>query len=460
MSESVARKAPPRLPGWVSRAARAAAPLLPVGPALVAAEAVADRAPTKIRQKVANVALSDQWSKVASTPRTTARGSADLRPASPPPSKGARPPGLHLLNPIGLSLEAQRRSGPVVAQVARSSAEWLEQRANDSGRSPYLKLGLGRLTGVLDGVGSAAEGGAALADWQIGLMNGDPETCRGTLKTAQTGLYLEGELKERAGQALEESPIPGVSMLGRLTRQAGAVEKKLGGGDPTRERIRQGARGARELLKDKLQALRSNPVFEGARLWGRLDFEMAVAAVPAGVGKTGTVGRGLQKLERAWPTEISEPIVSRGAGGLRRSPSLELDSQTVARLEKEFEEVGGDPTVLRFNEGPRTAYVDAKDVIYVRGDVLPQEGALHPRSIMSSRAVMAHEWTHRRYRGTPLEPGSWNDEFRASYMAAKDCPGLSEVERMHLIQDAMFRAREAGVPVRPNASMRRTLYGY
>lgn len=457
MSESVARKAPPRLPGWVSRAARAAAPLLPVGPALVAAEAVADRAPPKIRQKVANVALSDQWSKVASTPRTTARGWADLRS----PSKGARAPGLHLLNPVGLSLEAQRRSGSVVAQVARSSAEWLEQRANDSGRSPYLKLGLGRLTGVLDGVGSAAEGGASLADWQIGLMSGDPETYRGALKTAQTGLYLEGELKERAGKALEESPIPGVSMLGRLTRQAGAVEKKLGGGDPTGERIRQGARGARELLKDKLQALRSNPVFEGGRLWGRLDFEMAVAAVPAGeAGKVGTAGRGLQKLERPWPTVISEPIVSRGAGGLRRSPFFELDGQTMARIEKEFEEIGGDPSVLRFNEGKQTGYVDSADVIRVRGDILPQEGALHPRSIMSSRAVMAHEWTHRRYRGTPLAPGAWNDEFRASYMAAKDCPGLTEIERMHLIQDAVLRAQEAGVPIRHNAFMRRTLYGY
>lgn len=311
MSESVARKAPPKFPGWVNRVARAAAPLSPIGPALAVAEAVADRAPPKIRQKVTNVALSDHWRKVASTPRMTARGSADLGPESPSPAKRAIAPGLHLVNPIGLSLEAQRRSGPVVAQVARSSAEWLEQKANDSGRSPYLKLGLGRLTGVLDGVASAAKGGAALADWQIGLMNGDPETYRGTLKTAQTGLYLEGELKERAGQALEESRIPGATILGRLTRQAGAVEKKLGGGDPTRERIQLMAHGACELLKEKLEALRSNPVFEGGRLWGRLDFEMAVAAVPVGeVGKTGAVGRGLRELE-------SSPVLLSKRGCLR-----------------------------------------------------------------------------------------------------------------------------------------------
>ncbi|GMU56415.1 MAG: hypothetical protein AMXMBFR33_55610 [Candidatus Xenobia bacterium] len=90
------------------------------------------------------------------------------------------------------------------------------------------------------------------------------------------------------------------------------MEKKLGGGDPTGERIRQGAHGARELLSDKLQALRSNPVFEGGRLCGRLDFEMAMVAVPAGeAGKVGTAGRGLQKLESA-PVLFSERGCLRG----------------------------------------------------------------------------------------------------------------------------------------------------
>ncbi len=460
MSESIARKAPPKISGWV---ARAAARLSPVGPALAVAQVVADRIPPKIRQKVANVALSDQWRQTAQAHRPTVRASAALTAPKP---QAAKPFSmLHLLSPTALPLELQRQAAPVLTKYARSGADWLEQKADEPGRNTYCKLGLGRLAGILDGAGSATEGSGALANWQIGLLDGDSETYRATFETArnaaQTKLYLEGELKDRAGQLLEESSIPGASALGRLSRQLGALEKKVGGGDEVRERIRQGALGARELLLDKLQALRANPVFEGGRLWGRLDYEIALSALPVGeVGKVGPVGRGLQKFERPWPAEISEPIISRGAGGLRRSPSVELDRQTVARLQKEFEEVGGDSSVLRFNEGPRTSYVDAKDVVYVRGDVLPDEGALHPRSIMSSRAAMAHESIHRRYRGTRLEPGAWNDEFRASYLAAKTCPGLSEVDRMHLIQDAALRAQEAGVPIRPNAFMRRTLYGY
>jgi hypothetical protein len=112
----------------------------------------------------------------------------------------------------------------------------LAGRREPAVRGTFLKLGLGRLAGVLDGIGSTAEGGGALAAGQIGLMNGDPKTYRSTLKAAQavaqTGLYLQGELQERAGQAMAESPIPGGGALGYLTRQVGALEKKLGGGDP------------------------------------------------------------------------------------------------------------------------------------------------------------------------------------------------------------------------------------
>lgn len=56
--------------------------------------------------------------------------------------------------------------------------------------------------------------------------------------------------------------------------------------------------------------------------------------------------------------------------------------------------------------------------------------------------------------------GSWNDEFRASYMVAKNAPNLSEIDRYHLIQGAISRAQEAGVSIRPNEFMRRILYGY
>lgn len=79
---------------------------------------------------------------------------------------------------------------------------------------------------------------------------------------------------------------------------------------------------------------------------------------------------------------------------------------------------------------------------------------------MSPRAVLAHEYYgHRANRNTTVEPNSWNDEFRASYMAAKNAPGLSDEDRYYLIQDAIDRASEANVKIRYNQFMKEVLYG-
>ena len=79
---------------------------------------------------------------------------------------------------------------------------------------------------------------------------------------------------------------------------------------------------------------------------------------------------------------------------------------------------------------------------------------------MSERAVLAHEYYgHRTHRGTTLEKGSWNDEFRASYTAAKICPNLTDEDRRYLILDAIERAKEAGINIRYNDFIRRVLYG-
>jgi hypothetical protein len=79
---------------------------------------------------------------------------------------------------------------------------------------------------------------------------------------------------------------------------------------------------------------------------------------------------------------------------------------------------------------------------------------------MSTRAVLAHELGHQRYSGTRVPIGAWNDEFRASYWAAKNAPGLSHAERADLIRDAILRANEANVPIKLNDFMKRILYGY
>lgn len=50
--------------------------------------------------------------------------------------------------------------------------------------------------------------------------------------------------------------------------------------------------------------------------------------------------------------------------------------------------------------------------------------------------------------------------FRASYFAAIDAPNLSDAERQSLMRDALDRAKEAGVKLDLNETMRRILYGY
>ncbi|MBU6951968.1 hypothetical protein, partial [Hahella sp. HN01] len=174
----------------------------------------------------------------------------------------------------------------------------------------------------------------------------------------------------------------------------------------------------------------------------------------------------------AFPTKITARFVIGEADGVpdstrfiqgngaRRPANIKLSDDDIAVLTREFEEIGGDPSILKFNQGGQTGYVDGLDEIRVRGDVLPIEGAFHPRSSMSTRAVLAHELGHRAHRGTSVDIGAWNDEFRASYWAAKNSPGLSQQERVDLLLDAMTRAEEAGVKINMNKFMKKTIYGY
>lgn len=166
------------------------------------------------------------------------------------------------------------------------------------------------------------------------------------------------------------------------------------------------------------------------------------------------------KVARTESVAGIEGNIARDVGGLRRSPSIVLNEEEIAALKREFEEIGGDASILRFNQGKRTGYIDEADKINVRGDILPVENATHPRSVMSSKAALAHELGHRANRGTQLPLGAWNDEFRASYWAAKNAPNLSDQERVHLIQDAITRAQEACVRIEINESMRKILYGF
>lgn len=160
--------------------------------------------------------------------------------------------------------------------------------------------------------------------------------------------------------------------------------------------------------------------------------------------------------------ELNRNIISRNmANGLRRPASNILNESEIKSLKDDIKAVNADINVFEFNVGRYTGYNDMTDKIKIRGDVLPDFNSKHPRDLMSSRAVIAHEYYgHRAYRGTKLEKGSWNDEFRASYMAAKNTPNLSAEDRRYLVLDALERAKETGITIKNNEFIRRILYGY
>jgi len=151
----------------------------------------------------------------------------------------------------------------------------------------------------------------------------------------------------------------------------------------------------------------------------------------------------------------------RKAGGLRKSPHHILTDKEVEILKSDIAAIDADVSKFAFNQGLRTCYSDDRDLVLVRGDVFPDEVySVHPRDMMSARAVLAHEYYgHRPNRGTLLPESSWNDEFRASYSAALNTPGLTQQDRTFLILDALERAKAAGVTIRWNSFMRRMVYG-
>ena len=99
--------------------------------------------------------------------------------------------------------------------------------------------------------------------------------------------------------------------------------------------------------------------------------------------------------------------------------------------------------------------------VYIRGDVFPTTSdSLHPTANLSVRETLAHEMGHMNYQDTSVTPGAWNDEFRASYWASKNVPGLTLDEQRNLVIDAYQRAVDAGQPIRMNSYMRQMIYGY
>lgn len=151
----------------------------------------------------------------------------------------------------------------------------------------------------------------------------------------------------------------------------------------------------------------------------------------------------------------------RMANGLRTSPYHILSDEEIKSVKKAAKELNIPENILRFNQGNQTGFSDRKEIINIRGDILPDKSSNNLRDILSSKAVLAHEYYgHYKNHPSQFRVGDWRDEFRASYCAALNAPNLSDEERRMLMLDAYDRAREAGVSVRYNKKARRLIYGY
>ena len=157
-------------------------------------------------------------------------------------------------------------------------------------------------------------------------------------------------------------------------------------------------------------------------------------------------------------------LYERNIRGARKSCYYKLTDDEISEIKISIRTINADEDIFIFNsdEHLHTSYLDATDIVIINGDVLPTTDASesHPRSIMSARAVISHEYYgHRSHRGTPLLANSWEDEYNASRTAAETTPNLTDEERRHLVMDALERKREAGIVPVLDGFERRILYG-
>lgn len=162
------------------------------------------------------------------------------------------------------------------------------------------------------------------------------------------------------------------------------------------------------------------------------------------------------------------------SNGMRMYGNSPLTESEISIVKQAITEIEADQNVFVFNDPDHlsnTCYNSSDDIIYIGRNIFPDTkyGSTHPRDMMSIRAVLAHEYYgHRTYRDEYLEDlfssrtttPEWQDECRASITAAKIAPGLTQMDRYHLVQDAVKRAEEYGQWIKTDEFMKEVLYGY
>ena len=180
--------------------------------------------------------------------------------------------------------------------------------------------------------------------------------------------------------------------------------------------------------------------------------------------------------ERGIDNQMSLAEEKRTVAGNRKSSFYVLNAKDIEYVKSEIVAIGANEEDFVFNSDITrgTCFLASDGKIHIKGNIFPDEYSSHPRDKLSIRAVLAHEYYgHRPYRKQYLAEDNdtspeamdrilsraWADEFRASYMAAKNAPNLTKKDRVLLIQDSLSRAEEAGVTIKYNDFIRRVLYG-
>lgn len=170
-----------------------------------------------------------------------------------------------------------------------------------------------------------------------------------------------------------------------------------------------------------------------------------------------------RKAEKSVANPKTRGIMNeRGLAMSLRKPKTHILTETeIESIIEDAKTIDADISVLRFNSGSRTGFVEERGLINIRGDILPDVEGITARDRMSQRAVLAHEY-YGHYKNNPSPYGidDWRDEFRASYDAAIRTPNLTDEERRDLMIDAYDRAKEAGEFEGIDTVARRIIYGY
>lgn len=165
------------------------------------------------------------------------------------------------------------------------------------------------------------------------------------------------------------------------------------------------------------------------------------------------------------------------ANGMRNKSGTPLTEEEIELVKSEIRAIGADEDVFIFNDEEHmkksTCYNWQNDKIYVTRNIFPDvnSGSIHPRDIMSVRAVLAHEYYGHRPHHDEYESDYkidkdfhtiplWQDEQRASLEAAEKCKNLTAMDRRDLVLDVIYRAEEAGHVAEMTDFMKETLYGY